>query len=124
MKQLSLVDGFVKLYDTMATSTFRPPTTNILLRVRGILWHGIGQLRLVSSHTPVTQTALYIPPTTVAKNQQHHRVLLVQTTTTTTNETTADSPRLQQRQQQPDETKAPTTESNTDEVNVEQARRR
>mmetsp|Transcript_26034 Transcript_26034/g.38480 ORF Transcript_26034/g.38480 Transcript_26034/m.38480 type:complete len:1100 (+) Transcript_26034:250-3549(+) len=50
MKELSLVDGFVKLYDsnTVGYSTRR----DILLRVRGVLIHAIGRLSLVSNAAP------------------------------------------------------------------------
>jgi len=57
MKELSLVDGFVKLYDsnTVGYSTRR----DILLRVRGVLIHSIGRLSLVS-HAEPGRSALII----------------------------------------------------------------
>jgi len=50
MKELSLVDGLVKLYDstTVGYSTRR----DILLRARGIMIHSIGRLSLVSNADP------------------------------------------------------------------------
>jgi len=50
MKELSLVEGFVKLYDsnTVGYSTRR----DILLRARGVLIHSIGRLSLVSNAAP------------------------------------------------------------------------
>ena len=47
MKELSLVDGFVKLYDS--TSPGYSTRKDILLRVRGVLIHAIGRLSLVSN---------------------------------------------------------------------------
>eukprot|EP00545_Synedropsis_sp_CCMP1620_P013232 CAMPEP_0119015812 /NCGR_PEP_ID=MMETSP1176-20130426/11666_1 /TAXON_ID=265551 /ORGANISM="Synedropsis recta cf, Strain CCMP1620" /LENGTH=1087 /DNA_ID=CAMNT_0006969133 /DNA_START=277 /DNA_END=3537 /DNA_ORIENTATION=+ len=50
MKEMSLVDGFVKLYDsnTVGYSTRR----DILLRVRGVVIHSIGRISLVSNAAP------------------------------------------------------------------------
>lgn len=50
MKELSLVDGFVKLYDsnTVGYSTRQ----DILLRVRGVVIHSIGRISLVSNAAP------------------------------------------------------------------------
>jgi hypothetical protein len=50
MKELSLVDGFIKLYDsnTVGYSTRR----DILLRVRGVIIHSIGRISLVSNASP------------------------------------------------------------------------
>mmetsp|Transcript_17038 Transcript_17038/g.25793 ORF Transcript_17038/g.25793 Transcript_17038/m.25793 type:complete len:1081 (+) Transcript_17038:273-3515(+) len=50
MKELSLVDGFVKLYDsnTVGYSTRR----DILLRVRGVLIHATGRISLISNAAP------------------------------------------------------------------------
>ena len=50
MKELTLLDGFVKLYDsnTVGYSTRR----DILLRVRGVLIHSIGRISLVSNAAP------------------------------------------------------------------------
>jgi hypothetical protein len=68
MKELSLVDGFVKLYDsnTVGYSTRR----DILLRVRGVVIHSIGRLSLVSNSAP-GRSSLIIPdnvdPTTTKK---------------------------------------------------------
>jgi hypothetical protein len=47
MKELSLIDGFIKLYDsnTVGYSTRR----DVLLRVRGVLIHSIGQMSLVAN---------------------------------------------------------------------------
>jgi hypothetical protein len=47
MKELSLVDGFVKLYDS--TSAGYSTRKDILLRVRGVLIHSIGKISLVSN---------------------------------------------------------------------------
>jgi len=47
MKELSLVDGFVKLYDS--TSAGYSTRKDILLRVRGVLIHSIGKLSLVTN---------------------------------------------------------------------------
>jgi hypothetical protein len=58
LKELSLVDGFVKLYDsnTQGYSTRK----DILLRVRGVMIHGIGRLSLVGN-VPIQRSALVIP---------------------------------------------------------------
>ena len=48
MKELSIVDGLVKLYDGMTTS-FVSRRTDILLRVQGVLVHSSGKISLVSS---------------------------------------------------------------------------
>eukprot|EP00804_Cyclotella_cryptica_P025963 CCRYP_002790-RA/>CCRYP_002790-RA protein AED:0.01 eAED:0.01 QI:255/1/1/1/0.66/0.5/4/203/1156 len=50
MTELSIVDGLVKLYDGMTTS-FVSRRTDVLLRVRGVIVHGIGKISLVSSST-------------------------------------------------------------------------
>jgi Ring finger domain len=47
MRELSLVDGFVKLYDS--SSPGYSTRQDVLLRVRGVLIHAIGRLSLVSS---------------------------------------------------------------------------
>jgi hypothetical protein len=47
MKELSLVDGFIKLYDS--TSAGYSTRKDILLRVRGVLIHSIGKISLVSN---------------------------------------------------------------------------
>jgi len=47
MKELSLVDGFVKLYDS--TSPGYSTRKDILLRVRGVMIHAIGRVSLVSN---------------------------------------------------------------------------
>jgi hypothetical protein len=50
IKELSILDGFVKLYDsdTVGYSTRR----DILLRVSGVLLHSLGKISLVSSSSP------------------------------------------------------------------------
>ncbi len=58
MKELSLVDGFIKIYDS--NSIGYSTRKDILLRVRGVLIHSIGRLSLVSS-TEVSQTVIYVP---------------------------------------------------------------
>jgi hypothetical protein len=79
MQELSLVDGFVKLYDS-----FTPPgysaSKDVLLRVRGVLIHGTGQLSLVSANTPVGRSALVVVPpgTTTADNKRRRRRRLLQ----------------------------------------------
>lgn len=50
MTELSIIDGLVKLYDGMTTS-FVSRRTDVLLRVRGVIVHGIGRISLVSSST-------------------------------------------------------------------------
>ena len=51
MNELSIVDGLIKLYDGMTTS-FVSRRTDVLLRVRGVLIHGIGKISLVTYSTP------------------------------------------------------------------------
>ncbi|GAX23249.1 hypothetical protein FisN_21Hh067 [Fistulifera solaris] len=58
MKELSLVDGFIKIYDS--NSIGYSTRKDILLRVRGVLIHSIGRLSLVSS-TEVSQSVMYVP---------------------------------------------------------------
>jgi hypothetical protein len=48
MNELSIVDGLVKLYDGTTTS-FVSQRTDVLLRVRGVVIHGIGKMSLVTS---------------------------------------------------------------------------
>lgn len=48
MNELSIVDGLVKLYDG-TTNSFVAQRTDVLLRVRGIMIHGIGKMSLVTS---------------------------------------------------------------------------
>jgi hypothetical protein len=50
MKELSLIDGFLKLYDskTVGYSSRR----DILMRVRGVILHSIGRISLVSNAAP------------------------------------------------------------------------
>lgn len=50
MNELSVVDGLVKLYDGM-TSSFVSRRTDVLLRVRGVMIHGVGKMSLVTSMT-------------------------------------------------------------------------
>jgi len=66
MKELSLVDGFIKLYDsnTVGYSTRR----DILLRVRGVLIHATGRLSLVS-HAEPGRSALIISDKFGKKNK-------------------------------------------------------
>lgn len=58
MKEISLVDGFVKIYDS--NSIGYSTRKDILLRVRGVLIHSIGRLSLVST-TKVSKAALHVP---------------------------------------------------------------
>jgi hypothetical protein len=60
MKELSLVDGFVKLYDsnTVGYSTRR----DMLLRVRGVLIHSIGRISLVSNALPGRSALVILDP--------------------------------------------------------------
>ena len=58
MKEISLVDGFVKIYDS--NSIGYSTRKDILLRVRGVLIHSIGRLSLVST-TKVAKSVLYVP---------------------------------------------------------------
>jgi hypothetical protein len=48
MNELSIVDGLVKLYDGTTTS-FVAQRTDVLLRVRGVIIHGLGKMSLVTS---------------------------------------------------------------------------
>jgi hypothetical protein len=57
--ELSLVDGFVKLYDS--TSPGYSTNKDILLRVRGVLLHSIGRLSLVSN-ADIATYALVMDP--------------------------------------------------------------
>ena len=50
MNEISIVDGLVKLYDGMTTS-FVSRRTDVLLRVRGVMIHGVGKLSLVTAPT-------------------------------------------------------------------------
>jgi len=53
MNEISIVDGLVKLYDGMTTS-FVSRRTDVLLRVRGVMIHGVGKMSLVTSSTQPT----------------------------------------------------------------------
>ena len=48
MNELRIVDGLVKLYDGMTTS-YVLRRTDVLLRVRGVMIHGIGKVSLVTA---------------------------------------------------------------------------
>ena len=56
---LSIVDGSVKITDDH--SPHFTASNDIVVRVRGVLLHAIGQLSLVSSTAPVTHSALILP---------------------------------------------------------------
>lgn len=56
LRELSLVDGFVKLYDSDHSQGYST-RQDVLLRVRGVLVHGIGRLSLVAN-ADVTRSAL------------------------------------------------------------------
>lgn len=62
MKEMALVDGFCKLYDTSASSSpfSVGPPADLLMRVRGVVFHGIGRVSLVSSHSPISKAALFL----------------------------------------------------------------
>jgi len=47
MNEISIVDGLIKLYDGMTTSFSR--RTDVLLRVKGVMIHGVGKLSLVTT---------------------------------------------------------------------------
>jgi len=51
MSQLSIVDGVVKLYDGMHSSTTVPRPNDVLLRVRGVMIHGVGKMSLVTARS-------------------------------------------------------------------------
>ncbi|KAL7552113.1 hypothetical protein ACHAWF_015322 [Thalassiosira exigua] len=53
MAEVSAVDGLVKLYDGM-TASFVSRRTDVLLRVQGVMIHGVGRMSLV---TPSSKTA-------------------------------------------------------------------
>ena len=57
MHEISIVDGFVKLYDSISPGY--STRKDVLLRVRGVLLHSIGKLSLVSSHD-IQRSALAI----------------------------------------------------------------
>ena len=61
MHELSIIDGFVKLYDSnsLGYSTGR----DVLLRVHGVLIHALGKISLTSAPS-MGRSALIIPPTT------------------------------------------------------------
>lgn len=59
MQELSLVEGFVKIYDSVTPGY--STRKDILLRVRGVMIHAIGRLSLVST-TDVAQGVLVVNP--------------------------------------------------------------
>ena len=74
MKEISLVDGFVKLYDS--SSQGYSTRKDILLRVRGVLIHAIGQISLVSN-VDVSKSALVIgnqPAETKSSTRRRRRL--------------------------------------------------
>jgi transmembrane E3 ubiquitin-protein ligase len=74
MKEISLVDGFVKLYDS--TSPGFSTKRDILIRVRGVLIHSIGRLSLVSN-VDVARSAFVIGGTSADDLHQRRRRLMV-----------------------------------------------
>lgn len=92
MKELSLVDGFIKLYDsnTVGYSTRR----DMLLRVRGVIIHSIGRISLVSNASP-GRSALVISHHSEKKYSTDQPVTNVKDTTKlTTKETETKRRRL------------------------------
>lgn len=75
IKEISIVDGFVKLYDsnTMGYSTRR----DILLRVTGVVIHSLGVVSLVSSPSPARAAFVVLgedDETQQAKSQRRRRL--------------------------------------------------
>ncbi|GKZ00441.1 hypothetical protein MPSEU_000996700 [Mayamaea pseudoterrestris] len=62
LRELSLVDGFVKLYDSDHAQGYST-RQDVLLRVKGVLVHGIGRLSLVAN-TDVRRSVLVIGSST------------------------------------------------------------
>jgi hypothetical protein len=71
IKEISIVDGFVKLYDsnTVGYSTRR----DILLRVSGVLVHSVGRISLVSN-APPGRSALVIEGSSVSDKARRRRL--------------------------------------------------
>lgn len=69
MKELSLVDGFLKLYDskTVGYSSRR----DILMRVRGVILHSIGRISLVSNAAPGRAALVIGTEEDVAPDDKH-----------------------------------------------------
>ena len=58
MTSMSVVDGSVKLFNRQSHHYASPQ--DVVIRVRGVLFHAVGQLSLVSASAPVTHSALII----------------------------------------------------------------
>jgi hypothetical protein len=71
MQELSLVDGFIKIYDS--TSPGYSTRKDILLRVRGVLIHAIGRLSLVSN-VDVSRSVLVLGGEKVTKSHRRRRL--------------------------------------------------
>ena len=131
MKELSLVDGFVKLYNgAYASSPFGGSSSyaattsttkqDVLIRVRGVLLHGIGRLSLISSQIPASRSALVLEPSYDAKEddsqranpaQQQQRLLVQQEVATISTDAAATTqqslPTKEQQQQQQEPVQLP-----------------
>jgi hypothetical protein len=71
MQELSLVDGFIKIYDS--TSPGYSTRKDILLRVRGVLIHAIGRLSLVSN-VDVSRSVLVVGGEKVTESHRRRRL--------------------------------------------------
>jgi transmembrane E3 ubiquitin-protein ligase len=70
VKELSVVTGFVKLYDSTAAGY--STRKDVLLRVRGVLLHSIGRVSLVSN-VAVNEMALVLDPVVPKAKQKSRR---------------------------------------------------
>jgi hypothetical protein len=77
MKELTLIDGFVKVFDSNAVVGYST-RKDILLRVRGVMIHSLGRLSLVANPRSTGRSALLVndipigtPPLTTSAKQQN-----------------------------------------------------
>lgn len=78
MKELSLVDGFVKLYDS--NSPGYSTRKDILLRVRGVIIHNIGRLSLVANANANRSAFVLDHPDLAAAARQDQETVLDEST--------------------------------------------
>lgn len=70
LRELSLVDGFIKLYDNTSPPGYST-RKDMLLRVRGVNLHSMGRLSLVAN-VPVDRVALVVATTDDDDGQRHN----------------------------------------------------
>lgn len=90
--ELSLISGFVKLYDSTAAGY--STRKDVLLRVRGVLLHSTGKLSLVAN-VPLHEMALVLDPSTASSTTATAATTRVTTSRATTSRATTTAAKRQ-----------------------------